>query len=288
MSVINNAVLIDKKIKIRHTLDKSLLLQEIVLWVVSIAFLVPGLIAILESLRTKAEINMTPVALPQKLSFSNYVSAWVNMKFPVVFFNTFMITALSTIGIIVVSSMAAYMLVRSKTRLSIVIFFIFSFYLVVPFQTIMVSLVQTAKDLNLNNIIGIIPMYIGLMCPMSVFMYHGFIKGVPVELEESAAMDGASIFRTFFQIVFPLLSPVTATVAILNVLFIWNDFLLPLIVLPTSSTLQLASYGFFTTFVHEWGQGMAALVMSATPLIVFYLILQKYIIKGITAGAVKG
>ena len=157
-----------------------------------------------------------------------------------------------------------------------------------PFQTIMIPLVQTAKDYNLKSVFGIIPIYIGLGCPLAIFMYHGFIKGIPLEIDESAAIDGANPLRTFFQLIFPLLKPITATIAILDVLWIWNDFLLPLIILPKQSTLQLAQYGFFSLFKREYSMAMASLVLSASPIILFYLAMQKYIVKGIAAGAVKG
>jgi raffinose/stachyose/melibiose transport system permease protein len=123
---------------------------------------------------------------------------------------------------------------------------------------------------------------------MAIFFYHGFIKGIPIELEEAAAIEGASRFRIFFQIVFPMLTPITATVAILNVLWIWNDFLLPLILLPKQSTIQLAQYGFFSLFKREYAKAMASLVLSASPVVIFYLLMQKFIIKGIASGSVKG
>jgi len=162
-----------------------------------------------------------------------------------------------------------------------------AFALVIPFQIIMVPIVVLATDLNLATIGGIIPMYWGLGAPLAVFMYHGFVKGVPRELEESAAIDGAGQFYTFFRIVFPLLTPITATIAILDALWIWNDFLLPLIIVR-QGTLQLEQMRFHGQFLKEYGPMAASLVLSATPIIVFYLALQKYIVKGIAAGAVKG
>ncbi|HOV13515.1 MAG TPA: carbohydrate ABC transporter permease, partial [Spirochaetota bacterium] len=157
-----------------------------------------------------------------------------------------------------------------------------------PFQTIMIPLVVTAKTLNLKNIFGIIPIYIGLGAPLAIFMYHGFIKGIPLDLEESAAIDGAGPFRIFFTIVLPLLTPITATITILDVLWVWNDFLLPLILLPKQTTIQLAQYSFFGQFKTEFGKALASLVLSSSPIVLFYLFMQKYIIKGIMSGAIKG
>jgi raffinose/stachyose/melibiose transport system permease protein len=266
----------------------GLLTLEIAMIIVAIIFLFPALLTLFNSFKTDAEIVLNPVSFPKSFSFSNYIEAWNATKFPIVLINTFIITVTSTLGILLVSSMAAYVMVRSKSQISWFFFLVFTFSMVVPFQTFMVPLVQTARDYNLQSIWGIIPIYIGLGCPLAIFMYHGFIKGVPVEIEESAAIDGASTLRTFFQLVFPLLKPVSATIAILDVLWIWNDFLLPLIILPKQSTLQLAQYGFFSLFKRQYSLAMASLVLSAAPVVIFYLIMQKYIVKGVVAGAVKG
>jgi raffinose/stachyose/melibiose transport system permease protein len=273
---------------VKPVINYPMIIFEGIMWIAAVVFLFPALLTLLNSFKTDAQIILNPISLPDKLAFSNFINAWNATRFPVVLLNTFIITVVSTAGIILISSMAAYILVRTKSRWSWVFFMFFTFSMIVPFQTIMIPLVQTAKDLNLKSVWGIIPIYIGLGCPLAIFMYHGFIKGIPIELEESAAMDGASTFRIFFTIVYPLLLPVTATVSILNVLWLWNDFLLPLIILPKQTTLQLAQYGFFSQFKREYGMAMASLVLSASPVVIFYLIMQKYIIKGITSGAVKG
>lgn len=261
---------------------------ELIIILVAILFIFPVLLTVLNSLKTDAEIYSNPASLPAHIQLVNFINAWKETKFHFVFLNTLFITLFSTIGIILVSSMAAYAMVRTRSKLSWVFFLIFTFSMVVPFQAIMVPLVVTAKTLNLKNIFGIIPIYIGLGCPMAVFMYHGFIKGIPLDLEESAAIDGAGVFRIFFTIVLPLLTPITATIMILDVLWVWNDFLLPLILLPKQSTIQLAQYGFFGQFKTEFGKALASLVLSASPIVIFYLFMQKYIIKGIMTGAVKG
>ncbi len=285
----NDIRTIQPEAKIRISSRKyGMMIFEVIMVIIAILFLFPALLTLLNSFKSDGEIILDPIAFPKTIHFTNYIEAWKATNFPVVLANTFIITAFSTIGILLVSSMAAYVMVRSRTRFSWLFFLIFTFSMVVPFQTFMVPLVQTAKDYNLQSIWGIIPIYIGLGCPLAIFMYHGFIKGVPVEIEESAAIDGASILRTFFQLVFPLLKPVSATIAILDVLWIWNDFLLPLIILPKQSTLQLAQYGFFSLFKRQYSLAMASLVLSAAPVVIFYLAMQKYIVKGIAAGAVKG
>ena len=252
-----------------------------------LVFLFPGFLTLLNSFKTHAEIKMNPLQPPAHLSLANYVEAWREMEFPLVLANTFILTALSTLGIILVSSMAAYALVRYKWRMSWVLFLFFTFSMVVPFQAIMVPLFANARNMGLLSVLGLVPIYTGLGCPMAIFMFHGFIKSVPREIEESAAIDGASSLRRFFQIVLPLLTPVIGTVAILDVLWIWNDFLLPLLMIP-GRTLQLAQYRFVGVYRQEYHLAMASLVLTASPVVLFYLFMQRYIIKGISAGAIKG
>lgn len=272
----------------RHSLRQARAsFAEVVVFLFSLMFLFPAIFTLLSSFKDDSQIRLNPLSWPNTFNFSNYVEAWKVTNFPSVLLNTFIITTLSTIGIILISSMAAYILVRSEWRVSWFIYLLFTFMMIVPFQTFMVPLITISREMNLQSILGIVPIYLGLGCPMAIFMYHGFIKGIPKETEESAAIDGASVFQTFFLIVFPLLKPITATIGILDVLWIWNDFLLPLLVLQRG-TLQLAQYGFFTMFKQQYALAMASLVLSATPILVFYLVMQKFIIKGIAAGAVKG
>lgn len=266
----------------------SLRILEILMGLAALLFIFPAVLILINSFKSDAQITLNPISLPVAWGLENYINAWKETNFPVVFANTLIITVGSTLGIILVSAMAAYILARTKWRSSWFIYLGFTFSLVVPFQTFMIPLVQTAKEYNLQNVLGIIPIYIGLGCPVAVFMYHGFIKGVPIEIEESAAIDGASVLRTFFQLVFPILKPVTATIAILDALWIWNDFLLPLIILPKQSTLQLAQFGFFSLYRRQYSLAMASLVLSAAPIVIFYLFMQKYIVKGVASGAVKG
>ena len=220
----------------------------------------------------------------------NYGSSWRLTKFPIVFLNTLLITIFSVGGIILISSMAAYALVRTETKLSWIIFLFFTFAMVVPFQVIMFPLVKVAKATGVaGSIPGIILIYMAVGCPMAIFMYHGFIKGIPIELEESAALDGAGRFRTFFSIVLPLLTPITSTIAILDVLWIWNDFLLPLILLTKKVvTVQLAQYYTRGAYSRDFGMELASLILAVSPVIIFYVFMQRYIIKGVIAGAVKG
>lgn len=259
----------------------------IVLAIFAVFFFYPMLFVVINSFRPDADIILNPAGLPDKLFFGNYVKAWTAMEFPRVFLNTLFITVFGVAGIILVSSMAAYMLSRNNTKLSWLLYGFFAFSLVIPFQIIMVPVGVLAADLNLMNIRGITLMYWGLGCPTAIFIFHGFIKGVPTEMDESAAIDGAGQFCIFFRIVFPLLKTIIATVAVIDALWLWNDFLLPLIVIK-NGTIQLAQMRFNGQFMKEYGPMTASLTISSIPIILFYLFLQKYIIKGIAAGAVKG
>lgn len=255
--------------------------------VFAVFFIYPMIFVVINSFRPNADIILNPIGVALRPFFGNYAQAWKEMQFPRVFVNTLLVTALGTGGIILTSAMCAYGLARSDSKISWLIYGAFAFSLVIPFQIIMVPIGVLAADLHLMNIPGIIPMYWGLGCPTAIFMFHGFIKSVPKELEESAAIDGAGKFYIFFRIVFPLIKTIVATVAVIDALWIWNDFLLPLIVVK-QGTIQLAQMRFNGQFMKEYGPMCASLTISSIPIIVFYLSLQKYIIKGIAAGAVKG
>lgn len=259
----------------------------VILAVFAVAFIYPMIFVVVNSFRPNADIILNPAGFSHGLFFGNYVQAWKEMEFPKVFMNTFIITVLGTAGILLTSAMCAYGLARSDTKISWLLYGFFSFSLVIPFQIIMVPIGVLASDMHLMNIPGIIVMYWGLGCPTAIFMIHGFIKSVPKELEESAAIDGAGRFFIFFRIVLPLTKTILATVAVIDALWLWNDFLLPLIVVK-QGTIQLAQMRFNGQFMKEYGPMCASLTISSVPIIAFYLSLQKYIIKGIAAGAVKG
>lgn len=266
-----------------------------VLIVFAFFFIYPMVFVVINSFRPNQDIILNPGGLPssaafEKFGFSffdNYIQAFTEMNFVKVFFNTLLVTVCGTIGILLFSSMCAYGLVRSNSKISWILYGFFAFSIVIPFQIIMVPIGGLASDLHLMSVYGLIPMYWGLGCPQAIFMFHGFIKSVPRELEESAAMDGAGKFYTFFVIVIPLIKTIIATIAVIDALWLWNDFLLPTIV-AKQGTIQLAQMRFNGQFMNDYGPMCASLTISAIPIIVFYLFLQKYIIKGIAAGAVKG
>lgn len=259
--------------------------------------LFPMYIMVVNSFKSRAQIFTDTMGLPKSLDFSFYISAIEKMKFLKAISNSLVVTVISIVLIIVFSSMAAWAIVRSSSRLANFILFTFVVTMLVPFQSVMIPLMQymsgwEIKAINfsmIDSFYGLIFMYIGFGTSLSVFLYHGFIKAIPRSLEEAAMIDGCNRFQVFWRIVFPNLKPITVTVAILNVIWIWNDYLLPSLVLrsPNLRTIPLSTFYFFGEFTIQWNLAMAGLVLTIIPIIIFYLFSQKYIIKGVMAGAVK-
>ena len=274
------------------------IISNILLMAFCILWLYPVYIIIVNSFKSRSEMYANSLALPSELSLQYYTAAFAKMNFFIAFKNSLVVTVISVIFIVILTSMTAWMFVRTNNTLSKILFSIIIVTMLVPFQTIMMPLMQEmnmfqkATGLQFKDSIGgLIFMYIGFGAGMGVFLYHGFIRSsCPVSLEEAAMIDGASTWRVFWQIVFPILKPITVTVAILDVIWIWNDYLLPSLTLTSqdNKTIPLAMALFFGQYNIEWNMSMAALTFSIIPVIVFYLSAQKYIIKGIAAGAVKG
>ncbi|MFC4302163.1 carbohydrate ABC transporter permease [Cohnella boryungensis] len=266
------------------------LLQSSLLYVVLIVFLFPFLLILMNSFKKTQYFVENPLSFPTSLDFSNYVSAFENMGFLQAFVNSLTITVIGVLLILLFASMTAYLFVRFKWKLNTVLFFVMLASMTIPFQVIMIPLVMIYGDLQLLNMkASLLFMYMGFGIPFGVFTFHGFIKGIPYELEESAFLEGSSKARTFFQVVLPLLKPVVVTLLVLDVLWIWNDYLLPSLVLlsPSLKTLPLSTYTFFSSYSVDFAPLMAGLVMTIIPVLVMYLFLQNQIIKGITEGALK-
>ena len=269
---------------------KRTFLLEIIGITLAIVFLIPFYFVIINSVKSFAEILIDAAALPKEILFSNYAKVWNIINFPRAFWNSLIITVASNIGIVIISSMAAWKMVRTPNKFSKILFIIIVSAMVIPFQTVMIPLMKLGGTLGIvNSIPGLVIMYFGFGVPLSLFLYHGFVKSVPIEIEEAAKIDGCSQFGVFWRIVFPLLKPITITVIILNTLWIWNDYLLPLLVLqsPELRTIPLATSSFFAQYTKQWDMGLAALVLGIAPVIVFFLFLQRHIIKGIAAGSIK-
>ncbi|ADO59168.1 carbohydrate ABC transporter permease [Paenibacillus polymyxa] len=268
------------------------ILLEAGMIVLSLLFLYPLFLAINNSFKSFAEVMTDVIALPKQLSLDNYVYVWKFIDYPRLFLNNTIITVLGLAGIVLISSIAAYKLARTKSKWSSAIYMLCIMPMLIPFQSIMLTVLRLAKDLNLaDSTWGLGLLYWGFGAPLAVFIYHGFVKGIPVEIDESAKIDGASGFRLFFSVIFPLLKSVTATIVIIDVMWIWNDFLLPLLMVngsPSTKTLTLAAYTFVGQYTSDWQYAMTAMVMAVLPSIIVFIFLQKYIVKGVVAGAVKG
>jgi raffinose/stachyose/melibiose transport system permease protein len=268
----------------------SNIIKTVVLSIVLILYIIPFILVLINSFKTRVQIVSNPLELPQDYSLSNYFEAFTKMNYSHAFVNSLIITIFSVIFIIVFSSMTAHLLVRKKWMFNKIIFFAFVLSMIIPFQGIMIPLVSIYGSIGmLNSKWSLIYMYIGFGVSLAVFMYHGFIKSIPVELEEAAMIDGCGLMQTFWKIVFPLLTPTTMTIMILDVLWIWNDFLLPSLILiePTQRTLPLSTYYFYGTYTVNYGLAMAGLILTILPVILFYLFTQKYIINGVLQGSIK-
>ncbi|WP_226002380.1 carbohydrate ABC transporter permease [Paenibacillus sp. BJ-4] len=268
------------------------ILLEAGMIVLSLLFLYPLFLAINNSFKSFAEVMTDVIALPKQFSLDNYVYVWQFINYPRLFLNNTIITVVGLAGIVLISSIAAYKLARTKSKWSSVIYMLCIMPMLIPFQSIMLTVLRLAKDLNLaDSTWGLGLLYWGFGAPLAVFIYHGFVKGIPAEIDESAKIDGASGFRLFFSVIFPLLKSVTATIIIIDVMWIWNDFLLPLLMVngsPSTKTLTLAAYTFVGQYTSDWQYAMTAMVMAVLPSIIVFIFLQKYIVKGVVAGAVKG
>lgn len=257
------------------------------------AFLAPIFIVLLNSFKGKLYITSDPFALPNGESFeglANYTSGLEKTGFFSSFFLSLFVTVFSVLAIVLFTSMTAWYITRVKNLFTKFLYYAFVFSMVVPFQMVMFTLTKTADTLSLDNPVGLIFIYLGFSSGLSIFMFCGFIKSIPKEIEEAAMIDGCGPIRTFFLVVFPLLKPTAVTVAIINAMWIWNDYLLPYLVMgseyktvPVAIQYLRGGYGSI-----DMGALMAMLVLAIIPIVIFYLFCQKHIIKGIVAGAVKG
>jgi len=257
--------------------------------ILAFAYVTPFLLVFVNSVKLKPEILANPLSFPTAISWDNFQQALTKMNFFRSLTNSIIITVASVSLLIIFSSMLAYYLARVKTKPTKYIFLLLVASMIVPFQALMIPfMARFAPFVSWNNRAALIFFYIGFGVALSTFLYHGFISTIPTEIDEAASIDGASDMVAFWKIIFPMMRPITATVAIINALWIWNDFLLPRLVLTEESqTLPLSTYLFYGQYSIEYGQAMAGLVLAVIPIVIFYLILQKQFISGISQGAVK-
>lgn len=270
---------------------KNRVALSIVLWILLIIFILPFVVVVIDSFKTNQEIMSNPLSLTSSPTFSNFVEAYRSMDYPASLFNTVLISVVSVALIVLTSAMTAYYVARSRSKTAKGIFYTLIASMMIPFQAIMIPLVSIYGNLGLLSSRGtLIYLYVGFGCGMGMFIFHGFINSsIPVSLEEAAEIDGAGLLQTFFRIVLPLLKPVIATVVVLDVLWIWNDYLLPSLVLtkPWQQTLPLSTYAFSSQTSVNFGPLISALLLTMIPVLIIYIFLQKFIIEGIVAGAVK-
>jgi len=258
-----------------------------------VIFTFPFFLMIVNSFKTNGEILQSPFSLPHSLNFSHFIEVINKMNFSVSFMNSLLITVLSTILIVLFSSMTAYYLVRNNNRFSKIFFSVLVASMIIPFQSLMIPLIYIyGARLNLIDTIPIpllIILYAGFGSALTVFFYHGFIKSIPIELEEAALLDGCTRRQTFFKIVFPMLTPTSLTVTILNVMWIWNDYLLPSLILSKENlyTMPIKMKVFNGTYMNNWELLIPALLLTIIPILVVYFIAQRKIIEGVMHGAIK-
>ncbi len=267
----------------------------VILCVLIVVFLAPILFVLMNSFKGKLFISNAPFSIPDSNTFvgiTNYVNGIEKTNFFSAFGWSLFITVASVLVILLFTSMSAYYLTRVHNKITSVFYYMFVFSMIVPFQMVMFTMSKLANISHLNNPYGLVLLYLGFGSGLAVFMFCGFIKSIPLEIEEAAMIDGCNPLQTFFQVVMPILKPTAITVAILNAMWIWNDYLLPYLVIglstpyktiPVAVQYLIGSYG-----SRDMGAMMALLVLSVIPIIIFYLFCQKYIIEGVVAGAVKG
>lgn len=260
--------------------------------VVSLAWLYPIALIMINSFKSYNDMMQNFLSFPSQIHFDMYLETWVKFKFPLLMKNTALYTVVTVLVVVVIAPMAAYKLARTKTKYSGFCFLLIIMPMMVPFQTYMITLTKLVSSCQINATkFGYIVVSIGLCMPLAVFMTHGFVKNIPIELEECASIDGASRLRTYFGIVFPLLVPIVTTVAVIDTLAVWNDVLVNMLLVGGKTqhlNLQNALYVNFSTTKSDWSHALPGIIISMVPNLLFFVFMQKYIVEGITAGAVKG
>ena len=267
-------------------------------WILSIAALAVGIVFVsplylvfVNSVKTVREIYLSPLGLPVEISWNNFGRVMEKIDFGQALKNPLFFVVFGVAGLLVICSMAAYRLARHRTRVNKFVYLLLVSSILVPFQTVMIPLIKIIASIGLYNTrIGVLLAYYGYGIPFAVFLFYGFLSSIPREIEEAALIDGGSLFQVYRCIILPLLKPICVTVAVLDVLWIYNDFLLPFVLISDNElrTLPLVMYTFFTAYERPWDLAMASLTMVLTPAIIMFVILQKQITGGIVSGAVKG
>ena len=265
-----------------------------ILCVLTVIFLIPMFLVLMNSFKSRLFVSTQPFSFPNAqtfVGFENYINGLTTSGFFMAFLRSVWITVVSVVVIVIFTSMTAWYIIRVNSKFTKSLYYLFVFSMIVPFQMVMYTMTFVVNTIAFNNVFGIILVYLGFGAGLAVFMFTGFVKSIPIEVEEAATIDGCTPLQTFFMVVFPMLKSITITVAILNVMWIWNDYLLPYLILGESQktipvAIQIAMQGAYGAT--DYGGFMAMLVVAIIPIIIFYISSQKYIIKGVISGAVKG
>ena len=267
----------------------QLIIKGIFFWVLSLIVIVPFLIVVFNAFKTQPEAINMALSLPDEWHFENFATVWEDGDILHALKNSLILSVSSVAVTVVCSSMCAYVISRNRTRFNRLIYVFFAMGLMVPVSN--VTIVKVLRVMGLYNTLpGTILVFIALIMPLSVFLYYGFISGIPRELDEAAIVDGAGAVRIFVQVIFPLLKPATVTVIMINFLNVWNDFQIPLYTLPDPDKAVIVQkvYNFFGTYTASWNLVSVTIIYAILPILIVYLFGQKYIISGMTAGSVKG
>lgn len=271
---------------------KKISLLSVIVFICSVFWLMPLLLIFINSFKPYNDMLQRFLALPESWSLKMYIETWTKFRFPLLIGNTLLYSVCGVSMISLFAPLAAYKLARTKSKLSSVCFMLIIMPMMVPFQSYMITLTRLVASLGMTgNRMGYILVSTGLCMPLAVYMIHGFVKNVPIELEESACIDGASKVRTYFTIVLPLLKPILTTVVVLDTLSIWNDVITNQLIVGGNAkamNIQNALYMQFSAQTSDWEHALPGIVMAMTPSLIFFIFMQKHIVGGITAGAVKG
>lgn len=266
-------------------------LTVVLILIAAVVIFIPLYITVIIALKSPEQIAQSVLALPTQLHFENFANAIQKTNFWRSFGNSFLITVVALLGTILTNSFVAYAIVRNRqdSRFYNLLYYFLLSAMFIPFNIIMLPLVKQVSFFYLDNIWGLMVLYIVMGLPMNTFLYSGYIKSIPTALDEAATIDGANVFQTFYGIIFPTLKPMNATVAILTFLWCWNDFTMPLVVISEqkSYTLQLVQYVFKGQFATDYSLAFASYILALLPILVFYVIAQRQVISGVTSGAVK-
>lgn len=287
-----------QKIILQKKLEIKIFVMQLFTWtkqphilgaILALVWIYPFFIVLFGSLKTRSEIFTNPMSFPVEMTFDNYPNAYESMNFSQSFMNSLVITTVSVLLIVLFSSMAAYALSRMDSKFSTTVYFLCALLMLVPFHSVMIPLVSLFGRVGMLNRTGLIFMNIGFGSSMSVFLYYGALRSIPVSLDEVAYIDGANFFQIYWRVIFPILKPTTVTVIILNAIRLWNDYLLPSLVINQKGmyTIPLQMYYFFGEYTIQWELALAGLMLAIIPIILLYIFLQKHIVEGVTEGATK-